>query len=210
MENTVGTVKYQNEYYYARGSERVGPMPFIKLLELFEMNHINPKTKVWTQGYADWTDSDKTNLIIDVGLYAQTASTPPPIRQTATYPSSSSTQSSHQPKVDQPVVLKKVNNTFAWLLALTPIVYVLVEYMVSEIFYGETYFFTLLVAIVINSIFFISDINIVRKAGYDKDKLSVWYIALIPLYLFKRAKALDQNNAYAIVWCVLFGITLFL
>lgn len=46
-----------------------------------------------------------------------------------------------------------------------------------------------------------------KKAGHDTEKMGgAW---LVPVYMFKRAQILKQNNAYFIVWVVLFCVSLF-
>jgi hypothetical protein len=51
------------------------------------------------------------------------------------------------------------------------------------------------------------DENRLERAGYDTSKFKgmTW---LVPVYLFKRAKALNQSLGYFIVWLVCFVITL--
>ena len=65
-----------------------------------------------------------------------------------------------------------------------------------------------LVTVILNIALSILDERKLRKAGWDTNKIRgmVW---LVPVYLFKRAKLLEQNLAYLIVWLVAFGLVFF-
>ena len=49
------------------------------------------------------------------------------------------------------------------------------------------------------------DEKVLQAAGYQTKILG--NIALIPRYMFRRAKLLNQNNYYAICWIVCFVLT---
>lgn len=61
-----------------------------------------------------------------------------------------------------------------------------------------------MITIALNIMLSILDERKLEKAGVKTEKFKgmVW---LVPVYLFQRAKALDQSLAYFIVWIVCFS-----
>ena len=124
-----------------------------------------------------------------------------------------------------------VSNGTVWVLALAPVIGLVLEYFIAGIIYSDSpdpdwmagtglsqsdldvfnavesgsLFF---VTVILNIALSILDERKLRKAGWDTNKIRgmVW---LVPVYLFKRAKLLEQNMAYFIVWLVAFGLVFF-
>ncbi|WP_186350706.1 hypothetical protein [Pseudomonas fragi] len=64
------------------------------------------------------------------------------------------------------------------------------------------------ISIILNIALSYFDEKRLQKAGHDTSKFKgmVW---LVPVYLFQRAKALNQNMAFFAVWIVSFALVLF-
>lgn len=104
-----------------------------------------------------------------------------------------------------PLVGEAVSNTWVWVLAFAPVLGAFAEGFVSVLFaisIGYLWWITVLLNIVLATL----DERKLQLAGHDTGRMGAAWI--IPVYLFKRAKVLRQNNAYFIVWCVLFGLIL--
>ena len=108
---------------------------------------------------------------------------------------------------------KHVNNTIVWILAFAPLIGLFLEACFAFTVNADTgeaamdnnkyWFITLALNIGLSYL----DENRLKRAGWDTSKFKgmTW---LVPVYLFKRAKALNQNLAYFIVWLVCFIFTL--
>ncbi|MBH2029246.1 MAG: DUF4339 domain-containing protein [Moraxellaceae bacterium] len=172
-----------HEWFYEKNGERVGAISQSQMITLIKTGGLHRDTVVWRKGLNDWMLLEKTELnqFIDSTL-------PPPL--TGQY----------------------VNNTMVWILAFAPILGLFLEYFVAGIFSGGNvelatykveggYYFVITIAL--NIMLSILDEKRLEKAGVKTEKFKgmVW---LVPVYLFQRAKALDQNLAYFIVWIVCF------
>jgi hypothetical protein len=105
-----------------------------------------------------------------------------------------------------PLTGEAISNTLVWWLAFAPLVGVFIAGLLSGITHksiGDFWWTTL----VLNISLSLLDEKKLKKAGHNTEKMgSAW---IVPLYLFNRAKVLKQNNAYFIVWVVLFCLSLF-
>lgn len=113
-------------------------------------------------------------------------------------------------KSTEPPPLKgeDINNTLVWILAFTPILGTLLEYIIAGaigVASGSLWFITT----ILNTILCIIDERKIKKAGYNTKEMLVWAIFFIPVYLFRRAHLLKQKSIYAIVWCITFVIMIF-
>ena len=102
----------------------------------------------------------------------------------------------------------KVNNAVIWILAFAPIIGTILEHLVArQANMDVNDLFMITVALNIGLSYY--DANCLQKAGHDASKYKglAW---LVPVYLYKRAKALKQNLAYFIVWIVCFAFMLFI
>jgi hypothetical protein len=97
-----------------------------------------------------------------------------------------------------PLKGEHINNTVVWVLAFAPIIGFVFEKAVVGI-----PFITLILNIALSYL----DEKRLRKAGHNTDKFKGW-IWLVPVYLYQRAKILNQNLAYFIVWIVCFVLVL--
>lgn len=109
-----------------------------------------------------------------------------------------------------PLPATHVKNGLAWLLAFVPLIGLVVElvlglqwdYQPMELFLG--YF-------LINTVFAFLDGRNIKKSGHDTRRISYFFwIWLVPVYLFQRARALNQSKAYFWTWLVMFVLSLLL
>ncbi|RAR72553.1 zinc-ribbon domain-containing protein [Flavobacterium aciduliphilum] len=112
----------------------------------------------------------------------------------------------------------EVSNVYAWIIAFTPIIGTFVQGFMfgfmnsfnSNHYYNFDSFWW--VYIVLNSIFCVVDIQNLQKNNINtKGKyLSLWGFFFVPVYLFKRAELLNQNQTYFWIWILAFLISLFI
>ena len=104
-----------------------------------------------------------------------------------------------------PLTGAAVNNTLVWWLAFGP----LLGYLLAAFLAGaadadiDDFWWTTLV---LNIALSLADEKKLKTAGHDTARMGLAFI--VPVYLFKRAEVLKQNNSYFIVWVVMFVITL--
>jgi hypothetical protein len=105
-----------------------------------------------------------------------------------------------------PLIGDAISNTLIWWLAFAP----LLGAFIAGLLAGAThksisnFWWTTLA---LNVALSMLDERNLKKAGHDTEKMGGAWV--VPVYMFKRAKVLKQNNAYFIVWVVLFCLSLF-
>ena len=106
------------------------------------------------------------------------------------------------PKIDN----KKVSNKFIWLVSLLPIIsvliYLLVWYLTKSYYLGII--ILILIMCIFSILFIVLDYKKLNKLGLDKSTLGMnkVYNIIIPKYLFKRFRVLNQNPSYFIAWII--------
>jgi len=110
------------------------------------------------------------------------------------------------PPVVQPQYTRRyveVNHTLAWVAGCIPLIAILVVL-------GFPYWWlSLVVMIILNSIICGIDLQNLKNLGLNTESLSSGAAAiLIPAYLFQRPQVAGGGNGYAILWVVLFIITM--
>ncbi len=107
--------------------------------------------------------------------------------------------------VPPPLTGEAVDNTLIWWLAFAPLGGAFIAGFLSGATHkpiSDFWWATLVLNIALS----MADEKKLQKAGHDTEKMGgAW---LVPVYLFNRAKVLKQNNAYFIVWVVLFCLSL--
>lgn len=107
-----------------------------------------------------------------------------------------------------PLMGAAVNNGLVWTVAFVPILGTLLQYFFAGMFESnpaDLWFITL----ALNIGFCAADDKILKNAGHDTKKFGGW-VWLVPVYLFKRAQALNQGQGYFIAWMSCFVISFFL
>lgn len=169
---------HEPHWYYATAGERHGPTSEQRLADLIRTRTITSQSLVWNPTMTGWQCVSASPLAIH--LTAETMN-PPPLTGDA------------------------VDNSIVWVLAFAPLIGVLLEGIVGGIIGAareSLWFITLILNVLLAS----ADATNLRKAGHETSKMGAAW--LVPVYLFKRAKLLRQNNAYFVVWCVLFALLL--
>jgi hypothetical protein len=94
----------------------------------------------------------------------------------------------------------KTNNTCIWLLSLMPLIWQVLLIIIFDPIDGSANYLWL-IYFAINFTLLILDRKIGKKAGYNID-VSLGWILLFPVYLYKRAKSLNQSKAYFICFFI--------
>lgn len=101
-------------------------------------------------------------------------------------------------KTPPPAAESNLNNTYAWVLAIAPIVLTFIAYRLA--------IYWAIVAIVIGIItiaLWFFDKAAIEKAGYKSENWVYIGLLLLPVYLFFRANKTEKKYGYAICCCAL-------
>lgn len=99
---------------------------------------------------------------------------------------------------------QQVDNTLVWTLAFAPILGAILEQVLRNTL-GNAWIFQF-ATLALNIVLAVQDEKKLKQLDYNVEQLGgAW---LIPVYLFKRAKMLNHNLAYFIVWVVCFVLLL--
>jgi len=173
-------------WHYEWGGQRLGPFAEADMQALIAKGTLTHGSLVWRPGLDAWTPLGNTELGNQLKR-----TMPPPLHGT------------------------RVNNNVVWLLALSPVLISMLRYAIALMAAGgnETRADQLMeqnaywvLGPVISIALCYWDVSVLKKAGVNTHQLGqVW---LVPVYLFKRAKALVQSPVYAWVWIGLFVLGL--
>lgn len=175
-----------NTWFYEVKGEKKGAIPESEMINLIESGAITYGTAVWKQGFPEWFKIENT----DLKTYLNETS-PPPLQG------------------------DNINNTVVWFLAFAPLIGYFLEFFIAGAIHGSewkaeqevsngTYFY---ITLILNIGLSYYDEKSLTKAGHNTDKFKgmTW---LVPVYLFQRAKNLNQNMSYFAVWTILFILIL--
>ena len=101
---------------------------------------------------------------------------------------------------------KKVSNKLIWLVSILPIISILIYLLVWCL--TKSYYLGMIILILIMCVFSILFIELdykrLKKLGLDETDLgkNKAYNIVIPKYLYKRFRVLNQNPSYFIVWII--------
>lgn len=93
-------------------------------------------------------------------------------------------------------------NDLVWVLAFAPLIGMALEFMVMfcvGVSGVSMWYITLILNVVICGF----DLYLLKRDELDVSGIEKIFI-FIPVYLYKRAKLLDETKAYVVVWCVNF------
>jgi hypothetical protein len=177
----------EKEWFYESAGSKKGPVSLPELTELIKQGVIGYGNLVWRKGYPDWVkleNSELKSFLDDVS--------PPPIRG------------------------ENVSNALVWIVAFVPLLGELARgFLIGVVYgYGSVEAFTAVlqgdfwwIHIVFNLTLTVWDSMNLKKGGTDTSEFGFW-VWLVPVYLFKRAKALNQSLAYFWTWIAMFVISL--
>jgi hypothetical protein len=121
------------------------------------------------------------------------------------------------PAMPAPRVLSQVKNGTAWVAALGPLFTAVIVAILVALFWGNpdnwgwlTVIQILLLRIALLWMFLRIDYLSLQKQGYAVRQLGLADPAVLPYYLFSRAKVFGHSKVYGITWCVLVALDLLL
>jgi len=185
-------------WYYSVGSERKGPVSEQVIRQMLDRKELNPDaTQVWRKGMSEW----KLLRNSELGCYMSAADLPPPVASS------------------------QISNVYVWLLAASPFVGLFIQAMVEyqnlrtvgayiALGGGNAHLWKFpgsLFSAAIAGLAFL-DTRLLQKAGYKEQMtLGVRALAvfLAPIYMFKRARILNQKPTYGIAWIASFILGFF-
>ena len=186
-------------WWYEIDGENKGPVKDEDIIKMISSKYLKPENLVWKQGTEHWVNLKSSTF----SEYFKN-NNPSPVSGSA------------------------VNNNIVWWLAFAPLIGQILEGFFLEMFYPEpsldydnlnsienyTHYLTntdfnafWFITLALNFYLSYRDEERFKKSGYDTTKLGTTF--LIPVYLYKRAELLKQNNAYFWVWIILFILTLY-
>lgn len=176
----------ENNWFYEEKGVRKGPVSQNEMLALIKTGSISRKDVVWKEGFSDWVSLENTEL-----SNLMSSSTPPPLSG------------------------EHVNNAMVWLLAFTPVwgsIFFTFCMLVFSRVFGQMYTM-LLSGILLFAIYIclykIDEKNI-KTAGHNYDKINPWAWIVLPVYLYQRARCLNQSLIHLYFWIGSFVLSLFL
>jgi hypothetical protein len=121
------------------------------------------------------------------------------------------------PAMPAPPALSQVKNGTAWLAAFGPLVTAIIVLVIAALFWGNpenwsafTLIQVLLLRIALIWLFLRIDYLSLQKQGYAVKQLGLADPAVLPYYLFSRAKVFGHSKVYGITWCVLVALDILL
>lgn len=175
-------------WHYEQNGQRLSGATVDDMYSLIMQRKIDGNTLVWSEGFTDWTKLQETEL----ATHLAAIKTPPPL------PAS------------------KINNTVVWILAAAPIIGLFLEGFIAgligknefevEMAINEHHYWY--VTLILNIGLGILDERRLKAAGIDTGAFGKT-VFIIPVYLWKRAKSLNQSPAYFWIWLGLFVLSLF-
>lgn len=100
------------------------------------------------------------------------------------------------------------NRLIAWLIACVPLMGSLITLLtgIGASSWGASAF----LYCVLNSIFCSIDESRLKKQGFDTSSCSwFWGALLVPVYIYRRARLVGDDNSYFIGWFVMLGVSVF-
>jgi len=177
------------QWHYADSSGSFGPYPLTHIKDLITEGKISGSTMLW-KGQGEWKPARETELgylFIAPTLAATPASVIPSVPAAPAQP------------VQTP---SGIHNGFVWALAAVPIIGIVI-YAASG-FASKLVFFVIF--FVLNSLFFWLDQKMLKERGHPVPA-SKW-ANVIPVYLWQRAKALNQRKFYVWIWVITFSYSI--
>ncbi len=179
-------VTVETEWFREEAGERKGPFTEQEMVEQIKGGKLTYGGLVWKKGYPEWRKLELSDLRVHLEEVS-----PPPL------------SGAH------------VNNTVVWVLAFAPVLGYLLEHFVAGMFEANQamamraassskYWFVTYGLNVGLSYF---DEHRLKLAGHDTSKFKGW-AWLVPVYLFQRAKRLNQKMWYFAVWIACFALVL--
>lgn len=172
------------QWHYELATGRQGPVDSNTMYKLLRRADISASTLVWRPGMATWVALEHSELASLLYHYERT------------------------PARDD----DEVDNTFVWLLAFSPVLGILLKIVLAAALTGSwaptvmqgtlrnLWWVTLALNVLLGTI----DVRRLRAAGYNTDAFNRFWVLFVPLYLFNRARYLQQRPTYAWTWVAVY------
>lgn len=160
-----------SHWYYASQGNRIGPISREEIEALIQAGTISADTQVWN-GQGEWRSARASEQLAH--LFQLPSLEPPPL------------------------AAQHVDNRFAWLIVLVPIIGSIMGLLVGKtsfwIFFG------------LNTLACIFDEKRLKAAGHTAPGLG-WAL-FVPAYLWKRSSLIDQRQIHSVLWVIAFVVSL--
>jgi hypothetical protein len=103
-----------------------------------------------------------------------------------------------------------ISDKWVWTLACIPILGMLLEQFIFGFVGYSSEWMGFLIFLVLNCTFVTLDINELKNKAFNPEGWIWLGFLLVPIYLFIRASKTNKKYGYAILWCVLFVLSLLL
>jgi len=104
-----------------------------------------------------------------------------------------------------------LSNKWAWTIACAPIfIAILTSFFLNAMHVSNSPIVDYLLPFVINSILIIKDTSELRRNSINAENWIWLGFLLVPVYLFLRASKTNKKYGYAILWCVLLIVSIFI
>ncbi|GAA4357379.1 hypothetical protein GCM10023185_22060 [Hymenobacter saemangeumensis] len=177
------------QWHYEVNGKTNGPVDQTGLQELLNTQHIKGNTLVWRPGFDQWIELQQSEL--------QDVLTIPP-----------------------PLSGNRVDNTIVWILAFAPVLGMVLESILGSLMVPREPAFPggpipaqpslAWVYLALNTALSIWDERRLKAAGYSTRPFGGIWLFLVPVYLFKRAKSLQQKPSYAWTWVAVLLASIFI
>ncbi len=168
-----------SQWFYVADGTKFGPINRRDLGDALRNGGLNRETPVWHQGMADWKPAYQSDLWEN-----PVQGSPPPL------------PASH------------VDNRMAWAIAFVPLIGILLERIAADSFSEPSLPIIFLAYFAAYCVLALIDIRRIEKGGYNPRRIiRPWFFALVfivPVYLYKRARALGQSLGYFWAWIAAF------
>jgi len=178
---TVSPPPVSTGWFFVKNGVREGPMQESAVTVLIQQGDILRETLVWTFGMQGWIPAAETKL---AGFFF----VPPPLTGKSA-----------------------VDGWLMWIIALLPIFIAFPAGSISE---WIAFHFKFLspyrwgIYALVSCVLCLVDAMKIRKAGHDITLLERWFW-ILPIYMYQRAKKLQQVGVYLVVWIIVFSICSF-
>jgi hypothetical protein len=161
-----------DEWFYVQNGAKAGPVTRSAMDEIIRSAKIDRSTIVWRSGMSDWKPLGETELWTAVA----TSPMPPPI----------------------PVA--QVSDTMAWIIVAVPLAGLFIDKIIGPSFpwFNDI---AILVYFVVYTLLILRDAKTIKDSGRVPGNigLSAWFW-LVPVYLYKRSKALGRSQLHMWSW----------
>lgn len=197
------------KWYYSKDDASVGPVGRADIQALIASADLSPSSLVWRKGMVAWTSLGSTEFSRLFDLPPPLPAMSAPLVGVAPLPIGPSRAAASPALVSTPAAPATgllVKNHLVWWLAFAPLIGALIAGFLSAMTNKDIVYF-LWATLVLNVVLSELDAKALKEAGHDTAKMGLAW--LVPVYLYKRAIVLQQNNAYFIVWIVCFVLSLY-